>query len=520
MISLGVAVWMMIPSVLGGQIPAPGAVAQRSEALRQDRRAILDREAAALQALADRLGQAKPDEAQEIRSLLPAKTSKDGATRITLLPEIVPSTQRNGFANIPVIKGVGEPWRAELAGIRDRSVESLLKVANLAAKASPSQLSLADACLRDIIARQPDHAEARRILGYVRHDGGWATPYAVRQLERGLITHPTFGWVESSWVPHLEKGELPAPSRPRQPIRWLPAQEANAARTRFEDGWEIQTEHFLIKTNVQLSEAIGFGQKLESLDDVFLALFIDVLPTDRLPLALRFRSAKLDPGGEKRTHKVFYFASRQEFLDHLQPRQGNALNDSLGFYDDRLKTSYFYFDPNPQIDLESTLYHEGSHQLLFEIAGKSNREKNTGQYWVFEGLGTYFETLTFPGDGSVAEVGGPIGPRLTRARDRLLDLKELIPLNRFVAMDQDRFNSPVGDIYLNYLEAMALTVYLMQHDGGAFREPFLDYVRDAYRGRIKKGAGRSLEDRVGLAYPILAKDLLDYLKTVSPTPVP
>ena len=44
---------------------------------------------------------------------------------------------------------------------------------------------------------------------------------------------------------------------------------------------------------------------------------------------------------------------------------------------------------------------------------------------------------------------------------------------------------------------MALTVFLMQARRRAYRDAFLDYVRDAYRGRIKRGTGRSLEDRLG-----------------------
>ena len=240
---------LLIPVVLWGQVPAPGAASRRMESLRQERKEILNREVTALTLLADRLGKGKEVEANEVRALIVPPTSKDGATRITLLHEVVGAVARTGLANMPTSKQQGgNHWRTEVANLRDQSASLLFELAVKAAKAS--QYSLADACLRDVIARLPDHAEARRILGYVRHDGGWATPYVVRQLDRGLITHPTFGWVEATWVSHLEKGELPAPGRPRQPIKWVSAQEANAARTSFEDGWQIQTEHFLIQTNV------------------------------------------------------------------------------------------------------------------------------------------------------------------------------------------------------------------------------------------------------------------------------
>jgi len=47
---------------------------------------------------------------------------------------------------------------------------------------------------------------------------------------------------------------------------------------------------------------------------------------------------------------------------------------------------------------------------------------------------------------------------------------------------------------------------------GAYREAFLDYVRDAYRGRFRRGAGRSLEDRLGQPYATLEAQLLSFLK--------
>ena len=35
-----------------------------------------------------------------------------------------------------------------------------------ALKANPPRLALADECLRAVVARDPDHAEAHRLLGY------------------------------------------------------------------------------------------------------------------------------------------------------------------------------------------------------------------------------------------------------------------------------------------------------------------------------------------------------------------
>jgi hypothetical protein len=148
-----------------------------------------------------------------------------------------------------------------------------------------------------------------------------------------------------------------------------------------------------------------------------------------------------------------------------------------------------------QLPVTATLYHEVSHQLLFETAGRNAYLQNAGNYWVFEGLGTYFETVEPMPDKSI-EVGGLVGARLEEAV-RSLKAGKFLPLAEFLAQDQRTFNRN-DRIYVNYQQAMALTVFLMQADHGAYREPFLDYVHDAYRGRIKRSSGRSLEDRLGI----------------------
>ncbi len=104
-----------------------------------------------------------------------------------------------------------------------------------------------------------------------------------------------------------------------------------------------------------------------------------------------------------------------------------------------------------------------------------------------------------------------------------MDLGQTIPLGRFVAYDETAFMRDDPAVYLRYQQAMALTVFLMQSHDGAYREGFLDYVRDAYRGLIRRSTGRKLEDRVGETYETLESQLLTFLKDahrVDPTPRP
>ncbi len=60
---------------------------------------------------------------------------------------------------------------------------------------------------------------------------------------------------------------------------------------------------------------------------------------------------------------------------------------------------------------------------------------------------------------------------------------------------------------------MALAVYLMHGNDGKYREPFLDYVRDALRGRLRGlDAERALGDRLGVTYKALDTEFLTTLR--------
>ncbi len=487
------------------QVPPPAEGTEPAQKLEAARRSIIARETAELNELAALLvRQEKTDAAALVRAELPRRVTPDGPTRFMPLPEVVEPR-----------KSSSSP--AELRDIRKRAAEALFALAGEAARSEAPQYLLASVCLRAVLERAPDHKEAWRLLGYVPHGGGWATPFAVRQLKEKKVNHPTFGWVPEDWVGHLDGGELPAPSRKGQKRpTWLPVAEANRLRTDWSSRWKFATEHFEIQTNVPLAEAITFGRRLEAFHDLFMTLFADVLG-ENLPMIRLFKNPKLEPDSlpQSRLHQVLYFASKAEFVDHLSPTRGAEVALNLGFYDPPKNgrgrvPAYFYRDPDGQIPETATLYHEVSHQLLFETAGPNSYTKNFGNFWVFEGLGTYFETIAPQPDGSL-EVGGLVGPRIAEAYQSLVVRHDSIPMAKFVAFDESTFRDKI-QIYHNYQQAMALTVFLMQWNQGAYRDAFLDYVRDAYHGRIKRGIGRPLQDRLQQPYATLEKQFLTFLK--------
>lgn len=503
--------WVIVcASLLGLQVPAP-APGDQAGVLEQERRGLIERETQELASLASQLEkQGHREAAGRVREHIPRPEPADGASRFHVLADVVPAAKPHPQA----------PGQAALDAILARTVSALHDLARRAARASPPRYALAGLCLREILERAPDDREARRILGYAPYQGGWARPFAAKRLEAGFVDHPVFGWVGKDWVEHLNRGELPAPSKGTQrAVRWLPAKEADQLRSGWNPPWQIFTEHFEVQTDVPLAEAISFGRRLEAFYDLFTCVMADVLG-DNTPLARRLKSPADIAIPAAKAHLVLYFASKDEYVEHLTSRQGETIARTLGFYDPPKPgkggraPAYFFRDLGGQLPITATLYHEVSHQLLFENAGPNAYLKNKGNYWVFEGLGTYFETVVDLSGGWL-EYGGVTGRRAEEAVRTLVDQGRAVPLSQFVEFEPEQFNQD-QTIYLHYQQAMALTLFLMQSNHGLRRGAFLDYARDAYHGRIKRATGRRLEDRLGEPSSSLESQYLAYLKARRP----
>ncbi len=215
---------------------------------------------------------------------------------------------------------------------------------------------------------------------------------------------------------------------------------------------------------------------------------------------------------------VYYFSSKKEYIDFLSPYVGDSARVDLGRYLPagvygqralRTNRSYFYREPDGQIASLDTLHHEGSHQILFESAGPTRFERNSGNYWVWEGLGTYFETIRPQEDGSLL-VGGLVGPRVAQALDLVVKQGKILPIEQLVTMDRHDFNAEPG-VYVHYPESMVLAIYLMHAEGGRFRDAFLEYVRDAYDGRITPRT-HTLDEHLGQSYDAIQNGLVEYLR--------
>ena len=509
------SILVLVALALAAQAPAtdPAALAK---VIHAEYRATLTSERDELAGLAGRLEKAgKSKEAATTRTLIEPEDGP-GPIRFRPLAEYVPAGG-GGLANVPLARTETVPDEAR--AIRSRTAKSLFLIAGRAASKSARRLALADKCLRGVLDRDPNHAEARRLLGFLPYkNGGWATPHAAALMNSGHVLHPTFGWVQGDWVPHLDAGELPggftANGKPRN---WLPAAEADALHADWSHAWKIDTApHFAVEANVPLAEAVAFAKRLEGFHELFLSEFADLIGADNLPLARRFENKSQQPVATAKKYAVAYFATKGEYVAFLHDHFGLDEQVSLGYYmplkvarkaraDPR---SYFYKDDANAIASHATLYHEASHQILFETAGQTKYDTNRTNYWIWEGLGTYFETVEPQEDGTIL-VGGLVGPRIEQARLRVAR-GEYVPLAEFTAMSEDKFRDDQDEaVYRNYAQAMALAVFLLHGEEGRYREAFLDYVASAYRGKVKAS---SLAERLGVPFPTLDKQFKAYLK--------
>jgi hypothetical protein len=441
-------------------------------------------------------------------SSTPPATASD-QIRFRVLPAY---TSEPGLSSVPPATNAQQAIWAE-------SARALFDLARRAARSKPPDYALADECLRSVLVREPGHAEARRLLGYIRIDDGWATPDAAELLRQGKILHPRFGWVPADWVAHLERGELPGLEiKGGQPAAWLRADQADALRSDFRaHPWVITTPHFVIRTNVPFAEVSSFGQRLEVFHDLFFALLADAIDPVRLPLARRLADPRLEAGRTSRRHEVWYFAGQREYAKFLEPLVGPDVQRELGRYlgpvvvqDRRVPgRSYFYRDPGGRLASTATLCHEVSHQLLFESAGRANLERNRGNFWVWEGMGCYFETLMTQTDGSLL-VGGLDGRRIDEALTRILDCEEFVPIRTLTALGRDSFIK--DDVASrNYAESMALAVFLIHFDDGRYRTRFLEYLRAACKGRLDT-TQNTLAAHLSVASSILDAEFIAYLR--------
>jgi hypothetical protein len=288
------------------------------------------------------------------------------------------------------------------------------------------------------------------------------------------------------------------------------AQEA-AARHDFDNAWEIESDHFLIRTNQSLERGVELSVALEKFHRFFRREFAAVFNSPQQIRQL-FDAGRTGNRLPPRRHLIHYYQSKQEFLFRLQGKQ-EGIEISNGLYLPADRTAYFFYDPDDLESNEETLFHEVTHQLLSESQPKILSVAQEENFWLIEGLACYLESFEIKDNGAVA-VGDPRHIRIERARNRLLDENAYYPLAAFTSMGMLAFQRPrdLETLRTYYSQAAGLTHFFLHFEDGRYRDALINHLAQIYSplARIRANP-QSLDELTGVSFAELDRQYVGYL---------
>jgi hypothetical protein len=289
--------------------------------------------------------------------------------------------------------------------------------------------------------------------------------------DSGKMWHAKYGWISAADEPRYDSGQRLVDGR------WISA-GADAQRHReMKNGWQLRTDHFLITTNHSLQAAAELAVRLERLHQIWRQLFAGFYLREQEVRALF--AGERQPRRPVRPFRVYYHRTKDEYVAALRRRQPR-IAETLGIYFDTHRQAHFFAGPEENA---GTLHHEAVHQLFQETRPAERQIGEIRNFWVIEGVATYFETLTEhldPNAGLYFTVGEATTGRLPAARERLTGgfYVPLAELTRLGKVDVQQH----PEIAKLYSQATGLTAFLMHSQNGRYREPLVGYLNAVYAG--------------------------------------
>jgi hypothetical protein len=328
-------------------------------------------------------------------------------------------------------------WHARLMELRKERAAALLAEARQASE--QHQPTRAYQLLHEVLREDPDQADARRVLGYVKGPRGqWSLPGAVNlQATRPRVPEPKLRWAAGSY-------------------------------------WRLETPHFAIVTNHSAKEALELGNQLEDLHALWRQVFFRYWSSgEALAARLAGRDEPLTRPRPKMN--VVLVKNRSEYVAHLAA-DVPQIEKTVGIYLHQQRKSFFFAGDT---SVYPTWFHEATHQLFQEsvpdTVEQPGEERN---FWAIEGAALYMESLARH-DGFWT-VGGCEANRLQFARYRALS-GSVLPLAELSALGRQRVQTSEGIVNL-YAQSAGVAHFLIDGEGGRHREALVDLLTAIYRG--------------------------------------
>ena len=265
-------------------------------------------------------------------------------------------------------------------------------------------------------------------------------------VARGMVRHG------GRWLPK-ESAEKSARAEEEEARKF---REEEEKRSKWENRWQVDTEHFHIEANIPRDAVDHYADLLE----IFYGFF-----TKAFGIQLTQRE-------KKKNLPVFLFRRRDEFMAYHNADVGGKSENLLGYFVPAVgQERLVFFDaPGDRKGTEDVMFHEGTHFIIHLAEPKVLVSR-----WVHEGCAEYFAGSTFDGKKFVP---GQIQD------GRLLHFLDMVGRDRVLTMDVlMRGGNPYKDEASmvrfegeHYAQAWTLVHYLMEGKKGRYRKGFVTFL--------------------------------------------
>lgn len=307
-----------------------------------------------------------------------------------------------------------------------------------------------------------------------------------------------WGWITPKDQKMFKKKYLPIDGK------WMKSKAAQKTESKnhntWATSWEIKTEHFIIKSDVNFKTLMETANALEDHYDNFYKL----MGTE---MGLK----------EQKNMVFYYFSNKANFMGHASNCYPNMGSSTAGYCSsrcDHLELKHIKIDNKNKIvshffhnkaDLHSTrgtLLHEAVHHFLNGIESAFNTPGYVGgqhNNFVVEGVASYFEPPVNKMNKKIAH-----GKRMV-ANKKAHSLKIFIPMTQRTLYSLEGVNGT----YYGYCQATSLVHYFMHSNKEKYRKPFVEFVYAVHASST--GPKSFEEDFFGKKPETFEKDFTKYM---------
>ncbi len=316
--------------------------------------------------------------------------------------------------------------------------------------------------VHEVLYHDPDHADARRVLGYYRSTDTWRKRFRKPKPKTARQAHPLFGWPARNY-------------------------------------WTVESEHFRLTTNADVEGGLEATDYLERVYSAWQQLFFSYWSVPgRLAARMEGRDSSLGPS---RTFQVVLFKDRDEYVDQLS-RFEPQIGVSVGYYSQARKTAFFYAAASGR---RSAWSHEASHQFFQESGVAVPKVGERSNFWVVEGAALYMES--FREHGPFVTTGGADADRLQFARYRRLNEGFYVPTEELVGWGRTDLQAH-DELRRLYSQSAGLAHYFIDSDHGRRVRDFVRYLAEVYQGKADQ---RAMVEFTGMECAHVDRDYVRFL---------